>query len=486
MSTTRNLVTNLTRNLTRNLITGFFPSDISTKGFWLDSSDTSPTNIVNSGGVVSQWSDKFGNGRHATQSSSGDRSQTGVDQKAAKNVISFTRGNFMEIDYIIPENNFSIFAVVKSETSTGFDFYLAQADSSVDWALAKQNSNPYYATLNSGSIGAGTQPEAPDPIIMNLVNSRSGSTNTFQLYKNNVSVGTQSRDYANAATTITLGGKDDGGPGRFEGWIAEIIVYEKLLSEAERNQVYNYLNNKWFITFAAPNDVLDLKLWLDPSDSSTLTDSGGVLSEQADKSGNNYDFDQAASGDRPTTGSNTINGLNVINYDGTQFLENNSFASELAGNDVSFSIHLVYQATETGSPTYSVFGAGNTADDTDFYTFMSESSNNNQPAFRGRSGAGGSLGSVDFGSPDTSPHVISIIKKATTVTIYFDGFKVADDAAFNLNSVTLNTFTLGCLLRTSGEELNFKGNLGEFLFYGRENTEQEISNLHNYLANKWL
>ena len=37
--------------------------------FWGDTLDTSPTNIVQSGGLVSQWSDKSGNGNHATQSS---------------------------------------------------------------------------------------------------------------------------------------------------------------------------------------------------------------------------------------------------------------------------------------------------------------------------------------------------------------------------------------------------------------------------------
>lgn len=240
------LLSKVPSSLINNIISklNFSPPNITTKGLWLDSSDTSPTNIVNSNGLVSQWSDKFGNGRHATQPSSGNRPLTGVDQKAGKNVISFDRGNAMEIDYLVPEDDFSVFIVAKSVFSRSFDFYFGQgtggAVPEIDWGFSVQNTGFYYGSLNAGSIGAGSPPTAPDPVIMNLTNSRSVSTNTFLLYKNNKAFGPVSREYANAATTITLGR-------RLEGWIAEVIIYEKLLSDTERNQVYNYLNNKWLI-----------------------------------------------------------------------------------------------------------------------------------------------------------------------------------------------------------------------------------------------
>ena len=43
----------------------------STLGLWLDASDA--TSIISSSGLVSQWNDKSGNGRHATQPTSGSR-----------------------------------------------------------------------------------------------------------------------------------------------------------------------------------------------------------------------------------------------------------------------------------------------------------------------------------------------------------------------------------------------------------------------------
>ena len=58
-----------------------------------------------------------------------------------------------------------------------------------------------------------------------------------------------------------------------------------------------------------------LKLWLDASDALSITASGGLVSQWNDKSGNNNHA--AATGtNRPVTGVGTLNGLNVIRFDG--------------------------------------------------------------------------------------------------------------------------------------------------------------------------
>jgi hypothetical protein len=58
-------------------------------------------------------------------------------------------------------------------------------------------------------------------------------------------------------------------------------------------------------------------LWLDAADASTITASSGAVSEWRDKSGNARHASQATAGNRPATGSATLNGLNVIRYDAT-------------------------------------------------------------------------------------------------------------------------------------------------------------------------
>ena len=223
----------------------FAPPDITSNTVWLES--TNNEQIIQSGGSVSQWRDRSGNDNHFDQGTGAVQPDTGITTQNGLNVIDFTRGDFMESTYLVPEGDFSIFIVVKSETSGSFDFFFTQGNVDVDWAFLKQSTDYYYISLNGGSIGSSSGIQAPNDIIMNLTNDRVGSTNNFTLYKNGTSSGTNSSDYANAGTKMSIGAKDDGGPGRFDGWIAEVVIYEKLLSDSERNTVENYLNEKWAI-----------------------------------------------------------------------------------------------------------------------------------------------------------------------------------------------------------------------------------------------
>ena len=61
---------------------------------------------------------------------------------------------------------------------------------------------------------------------------------------------------------------------------------------------------------------LDLSpvLWLDASDTSTITEVGGAVSQWDDLSGNGNDLLQATAANQPTTGSRTLNSLNTIEF----------------------------------------------------------------------------------------------------------------------------------------------------------------------------
>jgi hypothetical protein len=76
---------------------------------------------------------------------------------------------------------------------------------------------------------------------------------------------------------------------------------------------------------------LDLSpaLWLDAADTTTITASGSPakVSQWNDKSGNARHVAQATGAAQPTTGSATLNGLNVLDFDGNDRL----FASTLSG-----------------------------------------------------------------------------------------------------------------------------------------------------------
>lgn len=61
-------------------------------------------------------------------------------------------------------------------------------------------------------------------------------------------------------------------------------------------------------------------LWLDASDSASITHSSGAVSQWNDKSGNGRHVSQSTASAKPTTGTNTLNGLNVITFDGGDVL----------------------------------------------------------------------------------------------------------------------------------------------------------------------
>jgi hypothetical protein len=66
---------------------------------------------------------------------------------------------------------------------------------------------------------------------------------------------------------------------------------------------------------------LDLSpvLWLDASDTSTITEVGGAVS-QWDNKGSLGDFTQGTAALQPTSGTETLNSLNVIDFDGTEWI----------------------------------------------------------------------------------------------------------------------------------------------------------------------
>lgn len=66
-----------------------------------------------------------------------------------------------------------------------------------------------------------------------------------------------------------------------------------------------------------PTDEASLKMWIDASDTGTITESSGSVSQITDKSGNGNHASQSTGSQQPITGTRTINSLNALDFDGT-------------------------------------------------------------------------------------------------------------------------------------------------------------------------
>lgn len=97
----------------------------------------------------------------------------------------------------------------------------------------------------------------------------------------------------------------------------------------------------------------DLQLWLDASDSSSVTLNGSTVSQWNDKSGNGNHATQTTAANQPTYTSAGLNGFNVITFDGTNdFMD--APAAWIASISSAFSIYYVFvpKGNGTGPDVY--------------------------------------------------------------------------------------------------------------------------------------
>lgn len=106
-----------------------------------------------------------------------------------------------------------------------------------------------------------------------------------------------------------------------------------------------------------PSDI-ETALWLDAADASTITESGGAVSQWDDKSGNNRNF-TATSTARPTYTTNGQNGRNVLTFNGTSnFL---SRANYVYGTTHSLFVVFKYTGASTITATTPSFAVISTS-----------------------------------------------------------------------------------------------------------------------------
>jgi hypothetical protein len=254
-------------------------------------------------------------------------------------------------------------------------------------------------------------------------------------------------------------------------------------------------------------DVLSLSpvLWLDASDTSTITESGGAVSQWDDKSGNGYDLTQATSANQPTTGTNTQNGRNVITFDGSDRLVAATASDWIFLHSAQSVVFAVFKAGTVTDPNsiYAVWATTATTAVPTGAFFAHDTRNGTQDdAIRhivGPSGFGGNIRVLHnqenqlAGNVWASVTVVGDIANAT----------VADRSTMRLNGGTdltstwsgsvavnssdpRNAFAVGAGVNESNNwDLHLVGDIAEVIVVDGTLTAQQISDAETYLADKW-
>lgn len=205
--------------------------------------------------------------------------------------------------------------------------------------------------------------------------------------------------------------------------------------------------------------------WYDFSDLSTITSSGGTVSQVLDKSGNGYTLTQSTGSYQPTL--TTVNGRSALLFDGT---DDYMTASTGLNSSQPNTIIGVGRNAETGGTQRNMgtYAAGGGFDGRIFRT-----SGDLIATYAGNTvSTGRSWGT-------TRVHVCAFILNAASTVLYADGARATGDCGGNYQAATL---TLGAYY-TIAEF--WKGEICEWLCFKGTVPEPVLLTLCNQLAAKW-
>jgi len=159
---------------------------------------------------------------------------------------------------------------------------------------------------------------------------------------------------------------------------------------------------------------LSPQLWLDASDSSTITESSGSVSQWNNK-GSLGNFTQATSANQPTTGVTTLNGLNVIDFDSDFLTAANQNEWKFMHDGTVHEVFAVIKFGTTANPNvpYRLMGTANASTSVGFfigYDDRSSESNNDRILHAGYLGSSGQTTIVNFTANDFyAPNTFAIL-----------------------------------------------------------------------------
>ena len=259
---------------------------------WLDASDidgNSQADSVTSAVSVSSWTDKSASGIGVSQSNPDLQPSQLDNQFGSKPAVRFDgAGDVLNLGSIrTSSGGYSAYALVKRESESGDDN--AHLISESTWSLIPNTSK--------------------DAFSAKVVKSSSASGKTLTNIKLGKSASTTNND--------------------FGGDLAELLIFSRQLTNSEEQKLEGYLAHRWGATSSldsnhpyksvapifdnkpliqttspSPLPLSSLKLWLDASDSATITHTSNAVSQWSDKSGNNNHAKQPSTASaRPTYSS---------------------------------------------------------------------------------------------------------------------------------------------------------------------------------------
>ena len=463
----------------------FSPLDLS-PALWLDASDES-TLSGPGGGAVSTWSDKSGNGHDFSQATSSSQPTSGTRTMNSLNVLDFDgTTDFLQNNpsTIAASQPFTVWAVVERDT----DIYGRVLTQISPYVLAAfLNVDRTYS--GAGSLISGTSGDAPTatPLIARY---------TFDGASSSVHIdGVQTASGDMGTTDFTTGnvtriGAYQSGIQNFDGAIAEMIFVEGTLTAQQIADTETYLTEKWM---PVPLRV-GATAWFDASDTDSITQSGGLVSQLNDLSGNGNNLTQGTSANQPLTGSRTLNGLNVLDFDNDDELVSSAAASVWNFLHQTESTIFVVMETDEDELAHQVIRTGALSSSSVGFTVRTNDSGAPDDVlehwiFRGVSSTYVVRNFSASGAfPDASPAILRIESDPQNGTAASRSALYVDSGAAIANNADTSTFSssdASSTLALGSTSQGINGAIAEVIVVDGTLTADQISATETYLADKW-
>lgn len=230
------------------------PDTIADLALWLDMSDASTlwadtAATTQATSTVARVDDKSGNNNHAAQGiSSSYRPITGTRTINSLNVLDFDGSDdyFTLTSAIGYTNGYTAFIVAEGDDFSGTnEKVLISGDTGANFELRVETSPSSYPQIIKRNTGIYAQLASWPVSTPGIISARS-HTSGNALERDGV--GTSNATVTSYTGDVNLIGRQGNPADYWDGKIAEIIVYDVVLTVAQVNIVLNYLSAKWGIT----------------------------------------------------------------------------------------------------------------------------------------------------------------------------------------------------------------------------------------------
>ncbi|MBL0146962.1 MAG: T9SS type A sorting domain-containing protein [Chitinophagaceae bacterium] len=278
----------------------------------------------------------------------------------------------------------------------------------------------------------------------------------------------------------------------WQGHIAEIIVYDRALTDGERQSVETYLYNKYQLGTQALPSACNVKLWL-KADTGVFTDAGVTaatngqdIQQWNDQSANGYNVTQTVAASKPIWEQYAFNGKPALFFDGSTGDKNlNNITQNLVGSGSARTIFIVAQKKCEWSDGGTLFSFRKTplmgalmwySTGGNLYTYTDGQTTTNNAT------VDNSLLNIAYINPTFFTYLVPT--QNAKIDLYLNGTQQSVSQVGNIASENgTNGFTVGA--REDFGSQGWKGWIAEVIVYDRALTTTERQSVESYLQTKY-